>query len=61
MTNVIVSVSGDVMHIQVNLKESAGVSKSGKSELIASSEGNYTVPGTNGVKVGLNVYEPVAR
>ena len=58
MTNVIVSVKGDKMQIEVDLSQAAGISKSGKSELIASSEGNYTVPGTNGVKLGLNVYRP---
>lgn len=42
--------------ITVNLGETHGTSASGKSTIIASSQGNQVVPDTDGVKIGLNVY-----
>lgn len=58
MTNVLCSIKGEKLTIEVDLSTDIGPSKSGKTTLIASSEGNYTIPGTNGVKLGLNVYRP---
>lgn len=56
MRNVEIKRSGDVLTIKVNLKERLGASKSGKSQVIASTDGNATVEGTEGIKLGLNVY-----
>ena len=33
-----------------------GLSSSGKSKTVASTRGNLTIEGTNGVVIGLNVY-----
>jgi hypothetical protein len=55
MKNVKMEVKGDVLTITVNLKQSFGKSKSGKSEVIASTGGNTNVPGRE-EKIGLNVY-----
>jgi hypothetical protein len=57
-TNIELEVEGDTLVIRVNLKETHGVTTSGKSIKIASSEGNVSVPGREDIKVGLNVYTP---
>lgn len=46
--------------ITVDLTKEFGKSKSGKSVVIGSTEGNTAVEGTDGVKVGLNVYRSAA-
>ena len=57
-TNIVLEVEGDTLVIRMNLKETHGVTTSGKSIKIASSEGNISVPGREDIKVGLNVYTP---
>jgi len=59
MTNCQIAVEGETLIIKVNLAHEGGVSKSGKSVVIASTEGNVSVNSKGGaVKVGLNVYKP---
>ena len=61
MKNVRLEVKGNVLTITVDLGADNGLSSSGKSVLIASTEGNVDVPDTvGGVKLGLNVYRPAA-
>ena len=60
MPNFETSVDSDKLTIVVDLSKSMGASKSGKSEVIASSQGNITVPGSDNLKLGLNVYRPLA-
>ena len=50
------SVKGEILTITVNLSQTFGKSSSGKSTIIASTEGNQSVPGHETVKIGLNVY-----
>lgn len=47
----------DVLHIKVDLKKALGVSKTGKSQVIASTHGNIVLP--SGERIGLNVFQPV--
>jgi len=54
--NVEMSVDGHTLILKVNLTEEFGPSASGKTIIIASSEGNVSVPGNKEIKVGLNVY-----
>ena len=54
--NVEMSVEGAILTIKVNLSQTFGKSSSGKSTIIASTEGNQSVPGRESVKIGLNVY-----
>lgn len=61
MKNVDLSVSGDTLHIKINLKAQTTPSSSGKSEVIASTEGNISVPGFPEVKLGLNCYKAKAK
>jgi hypothetical protein len=55
MKNVEISVSGDTLTIKIDLTQNFGPSSSGKTIIIASTEGNYPLPGRSEV-VGLNVY-----
>jgi hypothetical protein len=43
--------------IKVDLTKDFGKSASGKSNIIATTEGNIPVPGNEPVKIGLNVYK----
>jgi hypothetical protein len=58
MKNIKMSVEGNILHMDVDLAQTSDVSKSGKSIIIASSEGNKSIPGTEDIKIGLNVYKP---
>lgn len=42
-----------------NLRRSCGISKSGNSEIIATTHGSITIG--DGLKVSLNVYKPVKK
>ena len=55
MKNVQMSVAGDILTITVDLTKQFGPSASGKTIIIASTEGNATIPDRE-EKVGLNVY-----
>ena len=61
MKNINMEVKGKKLIITVDLEKEFGISSSGKSTIIASSEGNQAVPETDGIKIGLNVYKPVAK
>jgi hypothetical protein len=56
MKNVEVTVEGDTLILKVDLTKEFGPSSSGKNIIIASTEGNQSVPGREDVKIGLNVY-----
>ena len=60
MKNVEMSVEGDVLVIRVDLTRDFGPSSSGKTAIVASTEGNVGVPGSE-IKVGLNCYKPRSR
>ena len=54
--NVSIRVDGSVRVIEVDLNQTLGPSSSGKSEIIATTGGNASIPGLEEVKVGLNVF-----
>jgi len=56
MKNIEMNIAGDILTIKVDLSKTFGKSSSGKSTIIASTEGNVSVPGKEEVKIGLNVY-----
>jgi hypothetical protein len=56
MKNVEMQVEGNILTIKVDLTKEFGPSSSGKTIIIASTEGNVSVPGDEDKKVGLNVY-----
>jgi hypothetical protein len=55
MKNVEMTVEGNILTIRVDLSKEFGPSASGKTIIIASTEGNLAVPDRE-EKVGLNVY-----
>ncbi|MDF0651785.1 MAG: hypothetical protein P0121_09990 [Nitrospira sp.] len=55
MKNVEMSVEGTVLTIRVDLSKEFGPSSTGKTIIIASTEGNVAIPNRQ-EKVGINVY-----
>ena len=55
MKNVQMAVAGNILTITVDLTKEFGPSSSGKTIIIASTEGNVVVPERD-EKIGLNVY-----
>jgi hypothetical protein len=56
MKNVEMTVQGNILTMKVDLSKEFGPSASGKTIIIASTEGNVTIEGRL-EKVGLNVYK----
>jgi len=56
MKNVDMKVEGDVLTIKVDLTKEFGPSASGKTIIIASTEGNIAIPDKENIKIGLNIY-----
>ena len=56
MRNVKMAIKANILTITVDLSQDLGPSKSGKTTIIASSDGNVTILGTD-AKLGLNIYK----
>jgi hypothetical protein len=58
MKNVEMKLDGDKLTITVDLSKEFGPSSSGKTIIVASTEGNQTIEGYKGDnhKIGLNIY-----
>lgn len=56
MDNIKATVKGDKLLLEIDLKADLGPSASGKTNVIASSRGNQSVPGHPNIKMGVNVY-----
>ena len=56
MKNVELTVDGTILTIKVDLSKDFGPSSSGKTTIIASTEGNVSIPGRE-EKIGLNIYK----
>ena len=61
MKNVATTTEHGKLVITVDLTKELGPSSSGKSIIIATTEGNVDVPGTPDAKFGLNVYRKKER
>ena len=57
MKNVEMKVEDNILTIKVDLTKEFGLSASGKTIIIASTEGNISIPEKDDVKIGLNVYK----
>ena len=55
MKNIEMNIEGSVLTIRVDLSKEFGPSSTGKTIIIASTEGNVTIPSRQ-EKIGLNVY-----
>ena len=56
MKNNEMTAEGKILTIKVDLRQRFGKSSSGKSKIVASTEGNQSVPGHGEIKIGLNIY-----
>ncbi|HQU28171.1 MAG: hypothetical protein KC563_01465 [Nitrospira sp.] len=56
MKNVDLKVEGKILTITVDLSQDFGPSSSGKTTIIATTEGNVSLPGRE-EKIGLNIYK----
>ncbi len=56
MKNVELSVEGTMLTIKVDLSQDFGPSSSGKTNIIATTEGNVNLPDRE-EKIGLNIYK----
>jgi hypothetical protein len=56
MTNCIMDVKDNILTITVDLSKRYGPSKSGKTEVIATTSGNVSAPENPDIKIGLNIY-----
>lgn len=56
MKNVTMTVKGSILTITADLSKTFGPSSSGKTIIIASTEGNVSVPDQDDTKIGLNIY-----
>ena len=62
MKNLKIDVKGSIMTITCDISDKGEISKSGKSMVIASTQGNQSVgtgKGADVVKVGVNIYRSV--
>lgn len=59
MKNVQMTVDKGILTIKIDLAKDYGPSKSGKTIIVATTEGNAQVPGApnDSIRVGLNVYK----
>ncbi len=56
MKNVEFAVNGNMLTITVDLSKDFGMSATGKSVIISTTEGNRNLPGRNEI-IGLNIYK----
>jgi len=59
MKNCDMKLTGNILTITVDISKDFGKSSSGKSIIIASTEGNVSIPEKEEIKIGLNVYKKV--
>ena len=57
MKNIEMTAEGNILTIKVDLTKEFGPSSSGKTIIIASTEGNIAIEGHEEIKVGLNIYK----
>lgn len=57
MKNLKYTVAGTKLTIEVDLAADHGPSKSGKTVIVATSEGNQPLPGFPEIKVGVNIFK----
>ena len=56
MKNCEMELKGNILTITVDISKEFGVSSSGKSVIIGSTEGNVSLPDKEDIKIGVNVY-----
>lgn len=56
MKNIDMKLEGNILTIKVDISKEFGISSSGKSVIIATTEGNQPIVPDHEVKIGVNVY-----
>jgi len=59
--NIETKLEGNKLTLVIELDKEYGLSGSGKSVTVASTEGNVSVPGREEIKMGINIYKPHPR
>ena len=57
MKNVEMKMEDNILIVKVDLTKEFGPSASGKTIIIASTEGNISIPDKENIKIGLNIYK----
>jgi len=57
MKNVEMKIENNILIVKIDLTKEFGPSTSGKTIIIASTEGNVAIDGRENTKIGLNVYK----
>jgi len=57
MKNIKMENKANKLVLEIDLTKNFGRSKSGKSIIIGTTEGNLSVPGTENIKIGVNCYK----
>ena len=57
MKNVEMKMEYNILIVKVDLTKEFGPSASGKTIIIASTEGNISIPDKENIKIGLNIYK----
>ena len=57
MQNIDMALEGRILTIKIDISKELGPSASGKTILVATTEGNKSLPGVDGMKIGVNVYK----
>ena len=57
MKNIDMKVDGNILTIKVDISKEYGISSSGKNKIIASTEGNVSIPEKEEIKIGINIYK----
>lgn len=55
--NIEMVVKGKFLAIKIDLSKDFGKSSSGKSNIVATTEGNIAIPGFEDIKLGINCYK----
>lgn len=61
MQNIEMKVEGNKLTIEIDITKTYGESSSGKSLVVASTQGNVDIQGAPGIKLGLNLYRPKTK
>jgi hypothetical protein len=56
MKNIVMKRKGDLLIIEIDLGKRFGLSKSRKTKIVASTEGNVAIDGSPEIKIGINAY-----
>jgi hypothetical protein len=57
MKNIKMTLEGDILKLEIDISKDFGTSKSGKTNVVATTEGNMPVPNHPNIRIGANVYK----